>query len=209
MRLPYPVLQVRPTFGRMREEPDRALDERSATRQDKTAAASAAIDQLVARWVGVIRSAAARYHLAGSDLDELMQDTRIRLWRILEREGPSATVSPGYVYRAAVSAAIDLVRRSRTEQRRHNVTLEVVQDDLPAAATGSDDEEQEILDQLERGLLTVPESRRPAVRLHLSGRHLDEIAQIMGWTRAKTRNLLYRGLTDLRESLTRPERDDI
>ena len=29
-----------------------------------------------------------------------------------------------------------------------------------------------------------------------------EIAALMGWTEAKTRNLLYRGLADLRQALT-------
>jgi RNA polymerase sigma-70 factor (ECF subfamily) len=191
----------------MREQADPTLDDGGASRPDRRDAGSATIEQLVARWVGIIRSAAARYHLAGSDLDELMQDTRIRLWRMLEREGAAASVSPGYVYRAAVSAAIDLVRRSRAQHTKHNVTLELVQDQLADAGSAGIGEEREILDKLERALQDIPVARRPAVRLHLDGRHLDEIAQIMGWSRAKARNLLYRGLADLRESLIRPDRD--
>jgi len=192
----------------MTERADPTLKQGGVTPPDRRDAASAAIEQLVGRWVGIIRSAAARYHLAGSELDELMQDTRIRLWRMLEREGPSATVSPGYVYRAAISAAIDLVRRSRVEHKKHNVTLELVSSELEDPGSVSVAEEQEILARLERALQDIPAARRPAVRLHLSGRHLDEIAQIMGWSRAKARNLLYRGLADLREHLIRPDGND-
>jgi DNA-directed RNA polymerase specialized sigma24 family protein len=37
--------------------------------------------------------------------------------------------------------------------------------------------------------------------MHLMGHSRDEIAQLLGWTEAKTRNLLYRGLADVREWL--------
>jgi RNA polymerase sigma-70 factor (ECF subfamily) len=38
--------------------------------------------------------------------------------------------------------------------------------------------------------------------MHLAGYAREEIAQLLGWSEAKTRNLLYRGLADLRERLT-------
>ncbi len=161
---------------------------------------SAVIEGLVERWVGIIRRAAARYRISGADSDELTQDIRLRLWRMLEREGESAAISPGYVYRAAVSAAIDLVRRRRVERHERRVPLELVADEL--VDTGAiDTQETDLVAALERALAQVPASRRPAVRLHLRGHHLDEIANIMGWTQGKARNLLYRGLTDLRENL--------
>jgi RNA polymerase sigma-70 factor (ECF subfamily) len=47
----------------------------------------------------------------------------------------------------------------------------------------------------------LPESRRAVVRMHLAGYERDEIAELLGWSEPKTRNLLYRGLADLREIL--------
>ena len=38
-------------------------------------------------------------------------------------------------------------------------------------------------------------------KLHLEGYRRDEIEALLGWSEAKTRNLLYRGLSDLREFL--------
>jgi RNA polymerase sigma-70 factor (ECF subfamily) len=37
--------------------------------------------------------------------------------------------------------------------------------------------------------------------MHLAGYERHEIAELLGWSEAKTRNLLYRGLADLREVL--------
>jgi RNA polymerase sigma-70 factor (ECF subfamily) len=39
------------------------------------------------------------------------------------------------------------------------------------------------------------------VRMHLAGYERHEIADLLGWTEPKTRNLLYRGLSDLRQIL--------
>jgi DNA-directed RNA polymerase specialized sigma24 family protein len=65
-------------------------------------------------------------------------------------------------------------------------------------------DEAESLRMLEVALEKVPVSRRPAVRLHLDGHHLSDIARLLGWTPASARNRLYRGLDDLRSAL----RDD-
>jgi RNA polymerase sigma-70 factor (ECF subfamily) len=183
----------------MREEAEPARDAgRPEAGPDRL---SAVIEGLVDRWVGIIRRAAAKYRLAGPEVEELTQDIRLRLWRIIEREGTAAVVSPGYVYRAAISAAIDLVRRRRTERRELCVSLEIVEGELADAQSAGAHQERDFLEARDRALQAIPASRRPAVRLHLSGRHLAEIATTMGWSQAKARNLLYRGLADLRESL--------
>ncbi len=46
-------------------------------------------------------------------------------------------------------------------------------------------------------------SRRVVVRLYLAGYKREEIAEMLGWSEPKTRNLLYRGLADLRGALER------
>ena len=63
-------------------------------------------------------------------------------------------------------------------------------------------EASELAGQVARAIETIPASRRPAVRMYLAGYPREEIASLMGWSEAKTRNLLYRGLADLRERLT-------
>jgi DNA-directed RNA polymerase specialized sigma24 family protein len=61
--------------------------------------------------------------------------------------------------------------------------------------------ESELAKQVEQAIETIQLSRRPVVRMHLIGHSREEIARVMGWTPDKTRNLLYRGLAELRERL--------
>ena len=63
-------------------------------------------------------------------------------------------------------------------------------------------EASELAAQVAQAIETIPASRRPVVRMYLAGYPREEIASLMGWSEAKTRNLLYRGLADLRERLT-------
>ena len=63
-------------------------------------------------------------------------------------------------------------------------------------------EEAETRAEVDRAVASLVASRRPVVRMYLAGYSREEIAQLLGWTEAKTRNLLYRGLADLRERLT-------
>ena len=44
-------------------------------------------------------------------------------------------------------------------------------------------------------------ARQAAVRMYLKGYERAEIEELWGWSEARTRNLLYRGLADLRERL--------
>ena len=73
---------------------------------------------------------------------------------------------------------------------------------LPTAAGPYGElEHSELAAQVERAIDAIHPSRRPVVRMHLLGHSRDEIARLLGWSEAKTRNLLYRGLADLRERL--------
>jgi RNA polymerase sigma-70 factor (ECF subfamily) len=149
--------------------------------------------------------------LRGDDLDELFQQVRIRLWRALGRDAIES-VPASYVYRTAVTAALDLIRR---RQARREISLDPVPDD--AGTAGSDaldvpdparrvDETLGAADlaaRVSRALERVIDSRRPVVRMYLAGHSPNEISDLFGWTTMKTRNLLYRGLSDLRRELAK------
>jgi RNA polymerase sigma-70 factor (ECF subfamily) len=63
-------------------------------------------------------------------------------------------------------------------------------------------EGSELAEQVARAVESIPATRRPAVRMYLAGYTREDIAELMGWSEAKTRNLVYRGLDDLRRELT-------
>ncbi len=148
-------------------------------------------------------------------IEELEQEVRIRLWRALESE--TQIVSPAsYLYRIAATATLDAVRRAKT--RRHELTqsevLQVSDDgeehvaDRRHVAISTDDpaaalDRSRLRDQIERARATLAPARRVAVGLHIQGCNAGEIAKVLGWTEPKARNLLYRGLNDLRTALVK------
>ena len=103
-----------------------------------------------------------------------------------------------------MTAALDMLRRRRarreTPVRLSRPSGEGILGEVPSVndQLGS----TELEDQIARSLEGSPESRRPVVRMYLAGYGREEIAELLGWTEPKTRNLLYRGLADLRERLT-------
>jgi RNA polymerase sigma factor (sigma-70 family) len=107
------------------------------------------------------------------------------------------------VYRTAVSAALDIMRRRRAGRTALAEPLEEAEDMLAAAAPSPHGEAEagELAGQVARAIDTIPVSRRPVVRMYLAGYPREEIASLLGWSEAKTRNLLYRGLSDLRSRL--------
>ncbi len=153
------------------------------------------VESLVAQWHGVIVRAARQYGLDAGEQDELTQDLRLRFWSLLERSGDtSPAINASYALRAAMSAAVDLVRR-------HRLRRDLPQEEVPESLSGGIADDDDLPRRLARALDAVIPSRRVAVRLHLDGRSLHEIAALLHWTEAQARNQLYRGLADLKAHL--------
>ena len=163
---------------------------------------SSALESTIAQFLGMIRDVAMQHSLDDSDQDEVVQDVRIRLWRSLSTREKINGAPASYVYRTAVSAALDLIRRRRARREQPVETLAGGGKESKCRTPDRELVDAELANLIEDVLKTLHESRRPVVRMHLLGYHRTEIAELLGWTEAKTRNLLYRGLGDLREQLT-------
>lgn len=165
---------------------------------------SAALDAALDSFGAMVRKVGWQHRLSDADVDELLQDVRVRLWRARPDSEQIRTVGASYVYRTAVSAALDLLRRRRTGNTE---PFELHEHDRASTelgrATGPAEElaESELAEQIVQVVDSIAPARRPVVRMHLAGYAREEIAELLGWTEAKTRNLLYRGLADLREGL--------
>lgn len=166
---------------------------------------SSELEAAVGRFAALVRRVGLRHRLSEADLEDVLQEVRIRLWRARSRPQSERTeqVSASYVYRVAVSATVDLLRRRRARGAEQTVALdeteELVADHSDPARSV---EESELSAQLARAIEAITPSRRPVLRMYLAGYSREEVATVMGWSEAKTRNLLYRGLADLRERLT-------
>jgi RNA polymerase sigma-70 factor (ECF subfamily) len=165
---------------------------------------SSELEAAVGRFAALVRRVGLRHRLSEADLEDVLQEVRIRLWRARSGSSGERTepVSASYVHRVAVSATVDLLRRRRARGADRTVTLdETVEPVADHADPLRSVEESELSAQLARALDAIIPSRRPVVRMYLAGYSGEELATLMGWSEAKTRNLLYRGLADLRERL--------
>lgn len=160
------------------------------------------VESIVVHYARMLRSVGRRRGLGDDEISDLIQEVRIRLWRAVTADA-GRVIQTSYVYRAALSAAIDLIRRrrARPEEPLEDHAADAEQ---PAAERLQPDqalEQAELGERIQRAVSDLPEPRDVVVRLYLSGYGREEIAGLMGWTEPKVRNLLYRGLADLRAKL--------
>jgi RNA polymerase sigma-70 factor (ECF subfamily) len=173
-------------------------------------AADARFSAIVEEYGRILRNTIVR--LCPKDLgiqfDDVEQEARLRLWRALASEREIADPA-SYIYKVAATATIDAVRRVKV-RREEQIQLGEEDDPeppgirLPANSEKSPEREaerQQVIRKVERALSQLAENRRRAVGLYLQELTTQEIADILGWTEAKARNLVYRGLEDLRRQL--------
>ena len=159
------------------------------------------LESLVLRFARFAGRIAHDRGLHQEDLDELLQELRVRFWRA--RKDGLRDLSAGYVRRAAISAALDIIRRRRVDR---NVPLDESESGaqpLTARAAGPAEllDQSELAQRVASAVDGLAPPRRAAVRLYLDGYRREEIAELLHWSDARTRNLLYRGLADLRTVL--------
>lgn len=165
------------------------------------------LESLITQYGAFIRRTIARFcpRDLGLQLDEIEQEARIRLWRAL-RDERDIDNPASYLYRIAASATIDAVRRVRA--RREIALTSAEEDEAEAtpllAMTPAPDlmtARSELLVAVRKALVLLATNRRRAVELHLQGFTSEEVAELLGWSEPKARNLTYRGLSDLRKAL--------
>ena len=170
----------------------------------------ARLQDLLARYGVLLRRTIAKVcpPQMGSSLDDIEQDARIRLWKALQHERD--IVHPvSYIYKVAVSATLRAIRRAQARREEPLREPDAANDGVPqevwrTAADASPEataERREWMVKVETAMTRLPDNRRVAVGLHLQGLTTQQIADLLGWTEPKARNLVHRGLKDLRREL--------
>src|SRR5262245_66507958 len=77
---------------------------------------SSPIEAVIARLRTMVRSVGVRRGLVEADLDEVLQDVRIRLWQAGEGGKTLEELGSSYLYHVATTAALDLLRRRRARR---------------------------------------------------------------------------------------------
>jgi RNA polymerase sigma factor (sigma-70 family) len=134
---------------------------------------------------------------SGVEPDDVLQELRIKLWNLLERERELSNPA-SYLMRAAVSTLIDAQRRATARQPESGFSGHDPEN-LPAASTPEDQAGlQQDYQRLEGAFQQMSADRARVVRLYLQGFGTREMARLTCWTEPRCRNLLYRGLEDLK-----------
>lgn len=162
------------------------------------------LEILLAKFSGFVQAQIQKFDIQrlGIDPDDVVQEIRIKIWKLLEGEKNIFNYA-SYIRKIVDSSVIDQIRRLRREEailhqeRKKHVTE---REDMYRPETLRIETLREVVGKAADALIN---NRRNVVKLYLLNMSLEEIARFYGWSRHKTRNLLYRGLSDLKKSLKR------
>jgi RNA polymerase sigma factor (sigma-70 family) len=134
--------------------------------------------------------------------EDIEQKVFLALWQQVRRE-QTIDHPVSYLYQAAVRETVRAVRRAHA---RPEVGLEEVGDQIRHQAESNPGPERAALDaerrrMLAEALVTLQPDRARAVRAHLQGFSVQEIMTLFAWDYQKARNLVARGMANLREAL--------
>ncbi len=159
------------------------------------------LELVLERYGKVLRAAIARTvprHME-LDIEDIEQEARIRLWKALARQGPQQRLD-SYIYRIGVTTAIDALRKVKARREEQLPEAGDAMDPVTPPPTWPEavTRRREAVAAVQTCLGKLGDNRRRAVGLRLHGLTRSEIAELTGWTQAKIRNLVSRGLRDLR-----------
>jgi len=159
-------------------------------------------EDIINRFSILIKTHVQKFDLQknGVDPDDIIQEVKIKIWKILENEKKIKNYA-SYIRKIINSSAIDQLRRLKREKailisEKHKQISEQKSNYITDLSL-----DKNMKEIIAVAVDSLRESRRKAVKLFLLNMTLDEIALFLNWSRDKTRNLLYRGLSDLRTIL--------
>lgn len=141
----------------------------------------------------------------GIDPDEVEQEIRIRLWKTLQRER-NIDHPASYLHKTALSVIVDLVRRrsARPDLSMADALDTTLESDTVSPEAGAPEQVAErhaFAQAVMQAVASLPERRRRPVQLHLQGFGTAQIGVLLQMSEPTARNLVYRGLEELRERL--------
>jgi RNA polymerase sigma factor (sigma-70 family) len=158
---------------------------------------------IIDRFSGYIRASIQRYNPRkfGIEIDDVLQDVKIKIWKILRHEKKIANYS-SYIKKIVDTSVIDQFRRLKREEGvylfERNRRIAESEQGAPGAALYAEMDLKDLVGKAVDGLI---DSRRRVVKLYLLNMSIEEISLYFNWSKDKTRNLLYRGLNDLKKIL--------
>ncbi len=182
---------------------DRHREERvrSATRQTTTPDAPDDLEAIYRDYHQRVLRAAHRITGNAHDAEDVMQTVFMRLAR---REGGSPlSDSPGnYLHRAAINAALDLIRSRQTARTSSLENVEPVLADVESARPDSIQGGGELRDQIRKALAGMsPKAAEIFTLRYFEGFGNNDIASMLGTSRSTVNVILHRTRRRLRDEI--------
>jgi RNA polymerase sigma factor (sigma-70 family) len=163
----------------------------------------AELSAIIMKFSLYIRSYIQKYRVLdyGVDPEDIFQEVRIRLWKTLYNENIIHKPS-SYIKKVVTTVVIDQLRKYKREEGILSIEkIRQISESNPnyLSRLRIDDRDSQIV--LDNALDNLILARRTVVKLYLLNMRVPEIASTFNWSLNKTRNLLYRGLSDLKRTL--------
>lgn len=130
--------------------------------------------------------------------DDIAQEVRLDLWKQVAR-GVVIEFPATYIYRATIRETVRALRRAASRD------MEPLDEDESRAVEPADPFKilvaREKLRRIRESVAALSPDRRVAVEAHLTGFQFQEMMAAHGWSYQKARNLVARGMADLRARL--------
>lgn len=136
----------------------------------------------------------------GIDPEDIVQEVKIKIWKVLNDEKKIKNYS-SYIRKIVDSSVIDQLRRLKREEGIIYNEKQKRISEWKSSYEKNKSNNESLKASLEWAVNSLIESRRKVVKLFLLSMTIEEIAHYLNWSKDKTRNLLYRGLKDLKKNL--------
>lgn len=148
-------------------------------------------DELLERYRGLIFSLCRRFNHRGLEVEDLVQEATIALWKAHERVLPLPKMQQAaLVWRIAHNAVVDSLRRIEDT------------DALPEEYDEVAEEENPHIRELHEQIALLDEPNRTIVQMQLEGYSYEEIGQKLGLTEKNISVRLVRIKEELRKKMT-------
>ncbi|MBD3195001.1 MAG: sigma-70 family RNA polymerase sigma factor [Candidatus Lokiarchaeota archaeon] len=136
----------------------------------------------------------------GIDPDDISQEIQIKLWKIINKN-KNIQNQAAYIRKVVNSTVIDFLRKKRREEGIYIYAKESKISEIKNPYLDNELDIGEFKRTVDSALESLIDSRRKVVKLFLLNMTIEEISIFFNWSKNKTRNLLYRGLADLKKIL--------
>jgi len=167
------------------------------------------IERVINDFSSLIRSAIRKTSpsVDQSQMDDIEQEVKIKIWKEILKSEKKILNLGSYIWKVTYTTTCRIMKTLSTERKMRwsqddgflNIDEKIATE--RASSPNHHLENKELMEIVRESVDSLIESRRAVLKLFLIGMDQPEITEYFGWSEAKVRNLLSRGLEDLRNAL--------